>query len=380
MRKQALHTTALAAAAMLIAGGALAADKKMEKMKPSIAVGGFYNVIVGGFLDETSETSSPSGNMNTEKSTSALDVRHNGEVWFSGSATLDNGLKIATRVELEGQNHGTHEEGAGSGASADPIDHYSLSISGAFGQIVLGGTPGVPATMIGGYSGTGTGVGAHLHFDNWVGNAGKANTYITVADNDTEKVSYISPSFGGFQVGMSYSPEGNEATGNNRPDADGAVHDGLSGAARYSGTFGDVGFGIGASMETYQGANEDAAVSDQRRWSVGAYLDFGGGIRVAAAHMRNEDDNNAANGQTTDAGVRYVVGSNRFSLMGVYAELDDSEDTRTTVIGSYGRAVGAGVTAHADLVWSESQGDKDAEGAQKKSNGLVMLTGIKVKF
>ena len=375
MRQHLMAGTALVAATMLAAGGALAADKKM--MKPSISVGGFYNVIVGGFLDENAETAGVS----TKSDTSAVDTRTNGEVWFKGSATLDNGIKVASRVELEGQNHGTHEEGAGSGGDADPIDHYFVSVSGAFGQIVLGGTPGVPATMVGGYSGRGVGVGMHIHFDNWVGNAGKANTYTALADNDTEKVSYISPSFGGFQVGLSYSPEGNEATGNNRPNADTAVHDGLAGAARYSGKFGDVGFGIGTSMETYQGANEAATVGDQRRWSAGAYLDFGGGIRVAAAHMRNEDDNKAANGQTTDVGVRFVQGVNRFSLMGVYAELDESADTRTTVAGSYGRTLGPGVLGHADLVWSESEGPIDAAtGAQATTDGLVLLTGIKVAF
>ena len=377
MRQYLMAGTALATAAMLVAGGALAADKKMKAKAPSIAVGGFYNVIVGGFLDENAETAGVS----TKSDTSAVDTRTNGEVWFKGSATLDNGIKVASRVELEGQNHGTHEEGAGSGGDADPIDHYFVSVSGAFGQIVLGGTPGVPATMVGGYSGRGVGVGMHIHFDNWVDNAGKANTYTALADNDTEKVSYISPSFGGFQVGLSYSPEGNEATGNNRPNADTAVHDGLAGAARYSGKFGDVGFGIGASMETYQGANEDATVGDQRRWSAGAYLDFGGGIRVAAAHMRNEDDNKAANGQTTDVGVRFVQGVNRFSLMGVYAELDESADTRTTVAGSYGRTLGPGVLGHADLVWSESEGPIDsATGAQATTDGLVLLTGIKVAF
>ena len=374
MRKQLLAGTALAAATMLVAGGAVAADKN------SISVGGSYAVQVGGFLDESAEKTSPSGSTSTKSDTSAFDVRHNTEVHFNGSATLDNGIKIATRVELEGQNHGTHEEGAGSGKDADPIDHYFVSISGGFGQIVLGGTPGVPATMIGGLSGTAVGVGAHLHFDNWVGNAGKANTYITLADNDTEKVSYISPSFGGFQVGLTYSPEANEATGNNRPNADDALHDGLAGAARYSGQFGDVGFALGASMETYQGANDVPTVGDQRRWSVGAYLDFGGGIRVAAAHQRNEDDSKAANGQTTDVGVRFVQGSNSFSLNGVRGELDDSQDARTTVIGAYSRTLGPGVSANASLVWTESESDTDADGEKKKSDGLVLITGLKVAF
>ncbi len=364
MKKHLLSGTALVAAAMLASGGALAADKKM--MKSSISVGGYHNVIVGGFLDEAKEAA---GKDNTSD-TSALDVRTNGEIHFNGSATLDNGLKIASRVELEGQS--AH-------ATADPIDHYFLSVSGSFGQIVIGGTPGA-AAMIGGYSGTGVGIGAHLHFDNWVGNAGKANTYITVGDVDSEKITYVSPAFGGFQVGGSYSPEISEGTGNARVDADTAMHDGLEGMARYSGKFGDVGFGVGASMRTVQAANKDATSMDQSRWSIGGYVDFGGGFRVAAAHMRNEDDNKAANGQTTDAGIRFVQGSNKFALMGVMAELDNSADTRTTVIGSYARTLGPGVAAHADVVWSESESAKADDGSQDTYDGLVLLTGLKVKF
>ena len=368
MRKLYLSGTALVAATMLVAGGASAADKKMAMKKPTLSVGGFYNAMIGGFLDEADET----GSEDNTKDTSALDVRTNGEVHFNGKATLDNGMKIASRVELEGQNNHSHAKAGG-----DPIDHYFLSISGGFGQIVIGGMPGA-AAMIGGYSGTGTGVGAHLHFDNWVGNAGKANTYIVVGDVDSEKITYVSPKFGGFQVGMSYSPEVDETTGNNRVDAGGAAHDGLEGMARYSGQFGDVGFGVGASMRTVQGANTGG--TDQSRWSVGGYVDFGGGFRVAAAHKRNDDDNEAANGQTTDAGVRYVVGANKFALMGVLAELDNSADMRTTVVGSYSRTLGPGVAAHTDLLWSESEGAKNADGDQRTYNGLVMMTGLKVKF
>ena len=368
MRTHLMAGTALVAATMLAAGGAAAQDKKMKAMAPSISVGGFYNVIVGGFLDEADET----GNQDNTVDTSALDVRTNGEVHFNGSATLDNGIKVATRVELEGQNNHSHASAGG-----DPIDHYFLSVSGTFGQIVIGGLPGA-AAMIGSYSGTGTGVGAHMHFDNWVTNAGKADTYIVVGDVDSEKITYVSPKLGGVQIGMSYSPEVDEKTGNARVNAEDNPHDGLEGMARYSGTFGDVGFGVGASMRTVQGANNGGM--DQSRWSVGGYVDFGGGFRVAAAHKRNEDDNEAANGQTTDAGVRYAVGANKFSLIGVLAELDNSDDRRTTVIGSYARTMGPGVAAHADLVWSESEGPTNADGSQRTYNGLVMLTGIKVKF
>ena len=50
MKKQLLAGTAIVAATMFVAGGAMAQDKKM--MKPSISVNGYYEAVVGGILDE----------------------------------------------------------------------------------------------------------------------------------------------------------------------------------------------------------------------------------------------------------------------------------------------------------------------------------------
>ena len=92
MKKQLLAGTAIVAASVLIAGGAVAADKKM--MKPSISVNGYYEGVVGGILDE---------DMGAD--TSALDTRTDAEIHFNGRGSLDNGMKLHARVELEGQNN-----------------------------------------------------------------------------------------------------------------------------------------------------------------------------------------------------------------------------------------------------------------------------------
>ena len=122
MKKHLMAGTALAAATMLAAGGALAADKKM--MKLSISVNGYYEAVVGGILDE-----------NTAAETSELDTRTDAEIYFNGRATTDNGLKIHAHVQLEGQNNHSQPVGRGSGTLGDPIDEYSISVSGSFGGV-----------------------------------------------------------------------------------------------------------------------------------------------------------------------------------------------------------------------------------------------------
>ena len=58
MKKQLLAGTALVAATMLVAGGAMAQDKKM--MKPSISVNGYFRrAVVGGILDEDMGADTP---------------------------------------------------------------------------------------------------------------------------------------------------------------------------------------------------------------------------------------------------------------------------------------------------------------------------------
>ena len=401
MRKHMLCGTALAAATMLVAGGALAADKKA--MKPTLSVSGSADVVVGGILDEAIEK----GGKDDATDTSALDTRMDAEVHFNGRATLDNGMKIHMRVELEGQND------VASGTKDDIIDEYFVSVSGSFGQIILGGTGGAPIKMLTGLSGSwATGVGESLAYNgsSWTGSAAGRGTFHTVQnvrmqDHDADKMTYISPNFGGFQVGLSYSAdEVNDGT-NQRIDAEKNRHNGLEGAVSYTGKFGDVGFGVGAGMSAYQGASKKATGStcsvmpgktnddppttsckanknpttDQSDWVVAARIDFGGGFRVSAAHKRTTDDDDAAEGQVTDLGARFVQGANSFSLVGSVGEMDKSGAQYTAVMGSYARSLGAGAKWHANLIWNQS--DNGASGAAKNENtGTALVSGLTVRF
>ena len=386
MRKHLMAGTALVAATMLAAGGALAADKKM--MKPSISVNGYYEAVVGGILDE-----------DTAAETSGLDTRTDAEIYFNGRATTDNGLKIHAHVQLEGQNNHSQPVGRGSGTLGDPIDEYSISVSGSFGKIILGGTGGAPVKMLTGLSGSwATGVGETLNFDNsWVPSVA-GNHYglqhSRLDTGDSEKMTYISPKFGGFQVGLTYSPQRQNHDDNVRPNADAEFHDGLEGAVSYTGKFGDVGFGVGAGMTAYQAANEagtscagaswnrvtdeDCAhpTSDVSDWLVAARLDFGGGFRVAGAYKRVTNDNEATQSQLVDLGVRFVTGANSFSLVGSQGEMDEDSRTHTAVMGSYARAMGPGVKVHMNLLWNETE---NATGTAENT-GIAGIGGIKVVF
>ena len=192
---------------------------------------------------------------------------------------------------------------------------------------------------------------------------------------DAEKVTYISPKLGGFQLGVTYSPNRMNNDSNARIKTSSGAHDGFEAAASYGGKFGDVGFGIGAGMTSYQGAEgaSDAGLSD---WLVAARIDFGGGFRASVAHKQVDNDNEMTNGQLTDVGVRFVQGANSFSLAGSHGEMDESDAFHTAVMGSYARAMGPGVKAHLNVIWNSSEnGDGTVE-----NGGTALVSGIKVVF
>ena len=161
-------------------------------------------------------------------------------------------------MELEGQN-----------SPSDPVDEYFLSLSGGFGQIVLGGTGGAPVRMLTGISGSfATGVGESLNFDlnDWAGTAsGHPTTFYALRHarldtGDAEKVTYISPKFGGFQIGLTYSPNRENDDDNSRVDADTGYHDGLEGRSAIDRKFGDIGIGDRRRHDRLQGCRDGRTV------------------------------------------------------------------------------------------------------------------------
>ncbi|MCY4548096.1 MAG: porin, partial [Defluviicoccus sp.] len=239
--------------------------------------------------------------------------------------------------------------------------------------------------MLTGMSGSwATGVGESLSFDDaWVPSVGTSGgqfhriAHSRLDTGDAEKATYISPKFGGFQVGMTYSPRRANHDDNVRPDTTNQPHDGLEGAVSYSGKFGDVGFAVGAGMTAYQGGTAGgAANTDLSDWLVAARLDFGGGFRVSAAHKRTTDDNEMNQAALTDIGVRFVTGANSFSLAGMHGELDVGDASHTKVMGSYARALGPGTKVNLNLLWNESEN----RAGTAQNSGLAGIVGIRVNF
>jgi hypothetical protein len=389
MKKQLLTSTALVAAGVLaVSGPALAQGK------PSLTLGGSTEQIFGVGSNADAFDAANGARV-------GWDQHSDTEIHFKGSVTLDNGIKIVTRTELEGESvdavNGTSNTTNGAGAGVqDYIDETWMRISGSFGEVRLGSGDPAAMAMTTGYLGTwATGVGQNHSFDipDWISNPGTvgASTVARVdITSDAEHISYFTPRFSGFQAGISYIPSTVEDVNNQRQLTGGGDTDGWSLGLNYVGKFSGVGVGIAAG---YVQTNESAVNrDDDSAWGIGGRVDFQG-FRVALSWVDNDSQEakttgvTAAVGQETfEAGIRYTFGPNAVSLT-----YQDAETTATSVAAgdgdelqamtiAYRRTLGPGVFWKVTAMTADYDDGAAGAAAGNSNDGEALTTSIQVRF
>jgi outer membrane protein OmpU len=371
MKKQLMTTTALVAAGLVaMSGVALGASK------PKLSVGGSFSVIGSAVSQEATGYLSP-------------DIWGDGEVHFKGSVKLDSGITIKTQVELE-TNGNTYDstvdtDGDGTGSSEkDLIDEAYMSISGSFGQIKLGSEDSAGNLLLNGSFGSNaTNAGRHLglHTGKSIaspsGHKAKISNVLALGDADSEKIIYFTPRMSGFMLGASYTPSFTEGKQSQGKEADG-THHGLSIGGHWKGNLG------GAKVQAAAGYNEaqskTSTAADLKGYGVAVKATIGA-ITVA---LGTSTEKNIGNGGVTtmNAGIKYKAGKDAFSLGYVAAEDDASTaagvDKSTAAMLSYGRTLGAGVTANVNLIYAEYVGE--VAGNSDDNDGVAIQTSLNVKF
>ena len=398
MKKQLLTSTALVAAGvMAVSGSALAQG-------PKLTVGGHMTQIfgVGSNSDAFEAAQLAAGNDGRV----GFDQHSDAEIHFNGSVTLDNGIKIRTRVELEGNS--TQDDTAGKESNisngapgstndGDFIDENWMRISGSFGEIRLGSGDAAGMAMTTGYLGTwSTGVGLNHAFDipDWVARPAtvSAGTVARVDSNsDAEHVSYFTPRMSGFQVGASYIPSTEEDVNNQRAQKTAGDSDGISVGVNYVGKFNGAGIGIAAGYGTSNESNADR--SDPEVWGIGGRIDFQG-FRVGMSYVDKKAQNNAAGvtaaggqGQETfEMGIRYTFGPNAVSFTYQDAETDANAggaadgDQTTAASVSYRRILAPGVSWNIMAMYADYDDGLAAAAAGNSNDGTALATSMTLRF
>jgi len=189
MKHVLLGSTALVAAG-LMAGAATAA----EPVK--LGIQGFYQAAIGGNIDEDADY---------DDDFRSHSVETNGEIRFHGETTLDNGLTVGARIELEAFD------------SNDQFDQAYAFISGGFGEVRLGDTLEALSQMCYLAPQAGNLFGAdspNFNFANaGVAGYGATNGTCYGLAGQTSSIIYFSPNFGGFSFAASYAPEASDTVG-----------------------------------------------------------------------------------------------------------------------------------------------------------------------
>lgn len=342
MKKGLLTTTALVAA--MTASSAFAGDV-------SLSLGGFLRA--GGGVGPVTETHDAGKDF-----FSIFDS----EIHFNGKGTLDNGITIATRIELEGHSDG------------DQIDEQWIQIKSQFGTVMIGGNDDAA------YNISGSGKPGFLCTGAWDGCYAFVPGGIvgTIGGKDSAGIHYYTPNIAGFEAGISWQPSLADLPATTDKTTDNS-RDRLAIGAAYSNSFGDVSFGIdGGYIHTDE--EHDSGGADESAYAIGANIGYSGFTLEGRWEHASDYDNTAGTDMDRfGGGLTYVTGPWTFQGSAVYEDVDangtaDDSEAFTAVAGiAYELGDGVdvgGVVQYGDVDYGAG-GGQDNDGF-----GGVLLLGV----
>ncbi len=372
----------------------------------SLNLGGYAN-IYGVYVDQDESSAAAIAVDGTEAR--EFDMLRETEIQASGETTLDNGITVGAHIELEADG----EDGAG-------VQESYLFFSGEWGRINAGTEDGaVYLLQVATPSADSNydGLRQYVQPFNYAVMAGAATGLtapfagMTEADGldydqdlavGTDNLTYLSPVFNGFQLGVTYVPDFSD-NGGSAFDLDGVRTDNTLSfgslyefGARYEGMFNNIGVILGGGYthlerERVAAVITPGLVSDDRTvWNGGIDLDigpFGFGVSYSEddhGDVRNAlDDGSIGEEEILVIGADYTTGPFKFGAS--YLDSDNSfgiemlESTRYT--GGVEYTYGPGMSFRGSITHVEHDkvtGLPATEG--DKVDGTAVLFGTHVDF
>jgi predicted porin len=374
----------------MLAAVAFAASAQADT--PKITVGGVIDWQVGVMSDD--------GDANQRNHAFKNDT----EINFNVDGKADNGLGYGAVIVLEAD---VTNDADTQGTNAAETYVY---LDGSWGRVQLGSTTGASGALevdaasiaraTGGIDGAWTYYANNLGTTNYIAtpdlplaygihNGGYGNE----AQENTNKVTYYTPRFSGFQLGVSYAPDdvnsgqGSIVGGPNRAD-NRAVTNGLSraeniwsGGVNYEGTFDQV--GVAAAVTAEHGSAETAGYNDLFGWNAGAKLSYMG-FSAAGSYGKWDDSltlktSNLDGSDYWTLGGAYEMGPYGVSVTYLNSSLDttaaaDNDFENLSIGADYKLA--PGLTPYAEVSFYEA----DTNGTTNDNDGHVFLLGTMLNF
>lgn len=372
MKNILMSTAAIAGLALVAAAPARADEPALQ-----LGVGGY----ISGYAVYT-DLDTPAADSRRE-----FDFRKDTEVHLNGEVALDNGITAGAHMELLADRADGDET----------VEESYLYLSSSWGRINFGEEDGIAYLLqVGAPSADDKidGIRPDIGTFDFAVNGGTMS-YAQDPFGYTNKLTYITPVFNGFQAGVSYTPTVGipnlpiaaaagvagvgliDQSGISAAQSDDDVNDFENGweiAARYEGSFDavDVALGAGyshASLEAEGGALPVNFDDDFDMWNVGANVGFGA-FGVGAAYLTT--NNGIDDDFDTDAvvaGVDYTTGPYKLGLSYMNAEQEAGAGVDEIDVDRYTGGViyewGPGMTFRGAVQYQNADdGTTDADGTQ----------------
>ncbi|MGO1118516.1 porin [Rhodovibrionaceae bacterium A322] len=371
VKKTLLASSALAAVG-LVGGPAFAEDGKI-----SLSVGGYYQ----NFLSFVSQDNDAAGlNANGQLNDyNPINVRHEGEIHFKGTTTLDNGLQVGFDAQLEAITQ------------SDQMDETYMWFSGNWGRAVLGSENSAPYLMSYSAPSAGLGLNSPNFFIFSTTNSAPTSGFLNIP-SDANKITYFTPRMAGFQLGASYTPNIDNRSGDRQTfglntDNNVGAHDkviSIGGNFVQSFDAADIAISAGYEQAALQ-ANSAASPSlfdDISAWSVGASVGFSG-FTIGGSYANADIEGFGAGNKKQifyDVGLQYGSGPWKASLTYARGENEftagGSEDKRDMFELGASYKLSPGIT----VVGSGQYMKEETAGSSTDIKGWGLALGTKLSF
>lgn len=374
-RKHLLGTSAL------VAGGLLAAEAVEAADPLRLEVRGYRNEYFGVVSVESDVTDENFNNTNHFS---------DGEIQFRGSTTLDNGITVGVRVELEAFTNG------------DQVDENYVFVEGGFGRLQLGSDDPAPYQQ----AVVAPNVGVPIN-SGWLSNfipqpsgfaTGSFQTTPEISIDDN-MINYFSPRFAGFQLGLAYIPDLDEGgdgnnnapfgngEGNNTTAEDNDRHHGFGVGVNYTNSFNGIDLSVAGGYQVVGPPDENAsnlAGTDDKQtvtaYNAGLNVGFAGFTIGGSWGGYDIDDQGVNDGFHWDVGASYETGPWGLSATFIMGEREgdvdiSDEDDSLAAAAAVSYVLGPGIRTNLTALYADYDAEDNDDG-----KGFGAVLGLRVDF
>lgn len=323
-----------------------------------------------------------------QRRTNTFGINADTEIDFSAETKLDNGMVVHAQININTDNND----------AAISVDKQWASLAGNFGTVYAGARESATDSMHNEAPDVGM---AYEDVDMWIiapansasfgtraaggGNPFDATSLKVLINNPAPSIGYVSPQFGGFTLGATYSSAGAVAVGAVNKAGLGGQYNLWDAALAYSREYGAL--TVGADVGTGGGNGDANGANNVRAYNGGLKLAMHG-FTVGGAYLKYMDVGTRHNltsnaGQTWNVGASYTDGPMAVSMLyyrekhlGLTTVAGKEKFDTYMLSGKY--ALGPGVDLKSSLFRGKFKGKDGADLNNTSGTGLV--TGLEITF